>query len=162
MRRFIAVIMLLCLSFGCRKARPPLVIGDATPIVDAGRTTESVGVEMPDGTFRPLIRSGIVVPVSYSEAYSSSGNGQSSYGLTIFCGTNDLAVENRPLGQFQILGISSAPRDRPQLKITFTVSENQILLSARDLVRKADLEIQRTDGESNRTDQLPQEQTGSH
>ena len=58
-----------------------------------------------------------------------------------------MAVSNHPLGRFQIVGIPSAPRGTPQVEVTFTITERQILISARDLTRKADLEIQRVTGE---------------
>ena len=53
-----------------------------------------------------------------------------------------MAASNHALGRFQIVGIPSAPRGTPQVEVTFTVTERQILISARDLAHKADLEIQ--------------------
>ena len=41
---------------------------------------------------------------------------------------------------FQIVGIPATLRGTPQIKVSFTITERQIPISARDLRRKADLE----------------------
>jgi len=65
-----------------------------------------------------------------------------------FRGTNQSVASNHALGRFQIVGIPAAPRGTPQVEVTFTITERQILISARDLTRKTDLEIQRVSGDT--------------
>ena len=150
MRTLLPILMLSLLTFGCQKqGRAPLVIEDATPIVGAGRaTSEALGIETLGGVFTPLIKPGTAVPCSVSEVFSTAADRQSQIMITPFRGTNQMAVSNHPLGRFQIVGIPSAPRGTPQVEVTFTITERQILISARDLTRKADLEIQRVSGDS--------------
>jgi len=138
------------LAFGCQpQSRTPLVVEDSTPIVGAGRTmTEALGIETLGGVFTPLIKPGTTVPCSLSEVFSTAADGQSQIMVTPFRGTNQMAANNHGLGRFQIVGIRSAPRGVPQVEITFTITERQILLSAHDLTRKTDLQIRRVSGDT--------------
>ena len=136
-----AVALMLC---GCREqSRAPLIVEDRTPIVATGRTTEDFGIETLGGVFTPLIKSGTTVPSSISEIFSTAADGQSQIMLTLFRGTNQLAASNHALGRLQIVDIPAAPRGRPQAEVTFTITDRQIRISARDLMRNRDLEIQR-------------------
>jgi hypothetical protein len=149
MRRLLPILALSLLMPGCRKQnRPPLVVEDATPIVDAGRTSEPFGIETIGGVFTPLIKVGTAVPCSLSEVFSTAADGQSQIMVTPFRGTNQLVAGNHALGRFQVVGLPSAPRGTPQVEVTFTITERQILISARDLTRKTDLEIQRMSGDT--------------
>ena len=142
--------MLWLLLLGCQKqSRAPLVVEEATPIVGAGlATTEALGIETLGGVLTPLIKTGTAVPCSVSEIFSTAADGQAQIMVTPFRGTNQMAASNHPLGRFQIVGIPSAPRGTPQVEVTFTITERQILISARDLTRKVGLEIQRVNGET--------------
>jgi len=147
MRTLFPILTLSLLVFGCQKqSRAPLVVEDSTPIVGAGRTTEAFGIETLGGVFSPLIKSGTAVPCSLSEIFSTAADGQSQIVVTPFRGTNQMAASNHALGRFQIVGIPAASRGTPQVEVTFTITERQILISARDLTRKTDFEIQRVGG----------------
>jgi molecular chaperone DnaK len=65
-----------------------------------------------------------------------------------FRGTNQLTRKNQALGQFQIVGIPPAPRGTPQIEVTFSITEKQILMSARNVARNSDLEIRKASGET--------------
>jgi molecular chaperone DnaK len=150
MRTLLSVLALSLLVFGCQKqGRAPLVVEDVTPIVGADRTIEAFGIETLGGLFTPLIKSGTAVPCSLSEVFSTATDNQSQILVTPFRGTNQLAAGNHALGRFQIVGIPPAPRGTPQIEVTFSITERQILISARDLTRKTNLEIQRVNGNSN-------------
>jgi molecular chaperone DnaK (HSP70) len=148
-RTLLLILMLSVSLFGCQtKDRAPLIIEDATPIVGAGNTTEAFGIETLGGVFTPLIKAGTPVPCSRSEVFSTAADGQSQIMLTPCRGTNQLAASNHALGRLQIVGIRAAPRGTPKIEVTFTIAERRILISARDLARKADLEIRRVSGET--------------
>ena len=150
MRTLLSILTLSLLVFGCHsQSRAPVVVEDSTPIVGASRTTtEALGIETLGGVFTPLIKPGTTVPCSLSEVFSTAADGQSQIMITPFRGTNQMAKSNHALGRFQVVGIPSAPRGTPQVEVTFTITERQILLSARDLARKTDLQIQRVTGDT--------------
>jgi molecular chaperone DnaK (HSP70) len=145
MRTLLPILALSLLAFGCQKQnRAPLVVEDATPIVGTGHATvEALGIETLGGVFTPLIKPGTAVPCSLSEIFSTAADGQSQIMVTPFRGTNQMTASNHALGQFRIVGIPFGMRGTPRVEVTFTITERQILMSARDLTRKADLEIQR-------------------
>jgi molecular chaperone DnaK len=149
MRTLLPILAFSLLVFGCQKqGQAPLVVEGAAPIVGAGHTTESFGIETLGGVFTPLIKSGTAVPCTLSEVFSTAADGQSQIMVTPFRGTNHLVAGDHALGRFQIVGIPPAPRGTPQVQVTFTITEQQILISARDLTRKADLEIHRVSGDT--------------
>ena len=145
MRRFVPVFLLLVLVFGCGKgSRKPVVVEESTPIVGAGQTTtEALGIQTLRGVFTPLIPAGSKVPCSYSEIFSLNRDGQTQIKVLPFRGTNAAAASNYALGEFQVVGIPPGPRGRPQVEVTFTITERQILMSASDPMHKVDFEIQR-------------------
>ena len=149
-KRTLFLILTLVLSlFGCQtKDRAPLIVEDATPIVGAGYTTEAFGIETLGGVFTPLFKAGTPVPCSRSEVFSTAADGQSEIMVAPFRGTNKLAASNHALGQFQNIGIPAAQRGTQQIEVTFPITERQILISARDLARNADLEIRRMSGKT--------------
>jgi len=151
MRTLLPILTLFLLVFGCQKqTQSSFVVEDATPIVGAGRTTEAFGIETLGGVFTPLIKAGTAVPCSLSEIFSTAADGQSQIIVTPFRGSNQVATSNHALGRFQIVGVPAAPRGTPQVEVTFTITDRQILISARDLTRKAHLEVRRLSGETKR------------
>jgi molecular chaperone DnaK len=149
MRTLLPILTLSLLVFGCQKqSRTPFVVEDATSIVAAGSTTEALGIETLGGVFTPLIKSGTTVPCSLSEIFSTAADGQSKIMVIPVRGTNQWVASNHALGRFHIVGIPAGPRGTPQVEVTFTITERQILMSARDLIRKADLKIQRVSGDT--------------
>lgn len=150
MRTLVPVALSLAI-FGCElQGRKPLTIEDRTPIVGANRaTTEALGVETLGGVFTPLIKAGTRVPCSVSEVFSTATDGQSQITVTVVRGTEPLAASNHPLGRFRVGNIPTAPRGVPMIEVTFGITERQVLLSARDLTRNSDLQIQRDEGDRN-------------
>jgi molecular chaperone DnaK len=145
MRTLLLLIMLSLLTFGCKpQGRKAVVVEDSTPIVGASRTTtESLGIETLGGVFTPLIKTGTTVPCADSEVFSTAADGQSQIMITLFRGTNQLTTANHSLGRFQVVGIPSAPRGVPQVEVIFSITQSQILLSARDVKGKIDVQIQK-------------------
>jgi len=150
MRTLISIIALSFLAFGCHSQNPlALVVEDSTPIVGAAHaTTEGLGIETLGGVFTPLIKQGTAVPCTLSEVFSTAADGQSQIMVTLFRGTNQMAASNHALGRFQVVGIPAAPRGTPKVEITFAITQRQILLSARDLTQKTDLQIRRLSGDT--------------
>lgn len=119
-----------------------LVVEDASPIVGAnGLTVEALGVETLGGVFTPLIEKGTKVPCSRSEIFSTATDGQSDISVALFRGSQGIASGNHALGRFKIVGIPPAPRGVPMVKVTFAISGRQILLSARDESRHAEVRV---------------------
>jgi molecular chaperone DnaK len=66
--------------------------------------------------------------------------------VKLYRGFAKLVTDCDRLGQFQVVGIPPAPRGTPQIEITFTVQEGNILLSAKDLATGKPMLINKTEG----------------
>lgn len=144
MRAILPTLLVALVVSGCqRRAHSPLVVEDKTPIVKSGRTTESLGIQTLGGVFTLLINSGTVVPCSHFEKFSTASDGQKQITIMPFRGTNRLVANNVALGRFQIVGIPKGPRGTPKIEVTFSITQEQILMSAKDWTHQTILEIQK-------------------
>jgi len=82
--------------------------------------------------FTPLLAKGCKVPCSRSQNFSTAEDGQGQILLHLFRGDAALTKSTHPLGNFQIIGISSAPRGEPNIGVEFIADEDGITLRAVD------------------------------
>ena len=47
--------------------------------------------------------------------------------IRVFQGEREMAADNKPLGQFDLVGIPPAPRGIPQVEVTFDIDANGIV-----------------------------------
>jgi len=65
--------------------------------------------------------------------FSTAADGQTQVEIKVFQGEREMALNNKLLGQFQLVGIPPAPRGVPQIEVTFDIDANGIVnVSARD------------------------------
>src|SRR5262249_28159811 len=58
---------------------------------------------------------------------------QTAVTIRVFQGEREMAADNKLLGQFDLVGIPSAPRGMPQIEVTFDIDANGIVqVSAKD------------------------------
>jgi molecular chaperone DnaK (HSP70) len=117
-----------------------MVVEDNTPIVGADHlTTEAVYVGYRDG-LHAFVSKHDHVPSS------STGRATATTTLHLYRGSNPEAARSHSLGDFQIVGIKTVPKEVSLIEFTVAVTEHQILLSASDLTNKTQYEIQRISG----------------
>merc|ERR1712146_479124 len=76
---------------------------------------------------------GTTIPSKKSQIFSTAEDNQSAVTIRVFQGERKIASHNKLLGQFNLEGISAAPRGVPQIEVTFDVDANGILnVSAKD------------------------------
>src|SRR5262249_58843262 len=59
--------------------------------------------------------------------FSTAEDNQSAVTIRVFQGEREMAADNRPLGQFDLVGLPSAPRGMPQIEVTFDIDANGIV-----------------------------------
>jgi len=99
---------------------------DVTPL--------SLGVETAGGVFTALIPKNTTVPTRKQEVFSTAVDNQPFVNVHVLQGERPLAVDNKSLANFQLLGIPPAPRGVPQIQVSFEIDANGILaVAAKDL-----------------------------
>lgn len=98
---------------------------DVTPL--------SLGIETLGGVFTKLINRNTTIPTKKSQVFSTAADGQTQVEIKVFQGEREMAMDNKNLGQFSLVGIPPAPRGIPQIEVTFDIDANGIVhVSARD------------------------------
>lgn len=93
----------------------------------------SLGIETSGQVMTKLIPRGSPIPISKKQIFSTYADNQTEMNIKVFEGEREFTQDNHLLGRFDFSGIASAPRNVPQIEITFDVDANSILkVTAKD------------------------------
>jgi len=110
-----------------------VLAGDVQDIVLVDVTPLSLGIETLGGVMTTLIPRNTTIPTRKSETFTTAADNQSSVEVHVLQGERAMAVDNRTLGKFSLVGIPPAPRGIPQIEVTFDIDANGIVnVSAKD------------------------------
>jgi molecular chaperone DnaK len=108
--------------------------GEVKDVLLLDVTPLSLGIETKGGVFTQLIERNTTIPNRKSEVFSTAEDNQPSVEIHVLQGESEMAMYNKTLGKFQLLGIPPAPRGMPQIEVAFDIDANGILnVSAKDL-----------------------------
>ena len=95
----------------------------------------SIGMETLGGVFTRMLDRNTTIPTKKRQTFSTAEDNQTAVTISIFQGEQELAVENKLLGKFDLEGIESAPKGVPQTEVSFDIDANGILfVSAKNKV----------------------------
>ena len=97
-------------------------------------TPLSLGVETQGGVSTSIIERNTTIPTSKSQVFSTTEDNQTVVRIHVLQGEREMAVDNKTLGRFELVGLAPAPRGVPQIEVTFQIDADGVVnVSAKDL-----------------------------
>jgi molecular chaperone DnaK len=121
-----------CVALGAA-AQAGVMSGDVTDILLLDVTPLTLSIETLGGVATPLIERNTTIPTRKSKTFTTAADGQTAVDIHVVQGERKMVADNMTLGRFQLVGIPPAPRNTPQIEVTFDIDANGIVnVKARD------------------------------
>ncbi|MCJ7496691.1 MAG: molecular chaperone DnaK [candidate division Zixibacteria bacterium] len=111
-----------------------VLTGEVKDVLLLDVTPLSLGIETLGGVLTRLIERNTTIPTKKSQIFSTAADNQTAVSIHVLQGEREMAIDNRTLGRFDLIGLPPAPRGIPQIEVAFDIDANGIVhVSAKDL-----------------------------
>jgi molecular chaperone DnaK len=111
-----------------------VLTGEVENVLLLDVTPLSLGVETQGGVTTRIIERNTTIPTSKSQVFSTTEDNQTVVRIHVLQGEREMAVDNKTLGRFELVGLAPAPRGVPQIEVTFQIDADGVVnVSAKDL-----------------------------
>ena len=108
--------------------------GEVKDVLLLDVTPLSLGIETKGGIMTKLIERNTTIPTRKSEVFTTADDNQGSVEIKVYQGECEMAMYNKLIGNFQLVGLPPAPRGVPQIEVAFDIDANGIVnVGAKDL-----------------------------
>ena len=115
------------LKSGALSAKTGIMITDICPYSLGVEVSKRAGSQLVDGIFSPIIPRNSTIPVSRTEIYSTTSDGQAQVDIKVFQGEDRLVRNDVFLDQYRVDGIPPSGAGAERVAVTFTYDVNGIL-----------------------------------
>jgi molecular chaperone DnaK len=115
------------LKAGAISAQTGIMITDVCPFTLGVEVMANAGRQKVQGLFSPIIPRNSTIPVSRTETYSTTADGQRQVTIRVYQGESRLVKDNIFLDAYSVEGVPPGPAGSEQVKVTFTYDINGIL-----------------------------------
>jgi molecular chaperone DnaK len=104
-----------------------IMITDVCPFTLGVEIQATAGAQRMAGVFSPIIPRNSTVPISRTEIYSTTSDGQRAVDIKVYQGESQLVRNNVYLDQYTVDGVPPSPAGVEKVAVTFTYDINGIL-----------------------------------